>query len=136
MSPMTAVRVGEVLAGRFRIERLLGEGGMGIVLLAHHIHLDQPVAIKLLSSRLQWNNDTLERFLREARAASKIKSEQVTRVFDVATLDDGSPYIVMEYLEGHDLQRHLEAHGAMSVADAIDSILQACVALAEAHKLG
>src|SRR5581483_3666987 len=133
---MSAVRVGDVLAGRFRVERLLGEGGMGVVLLAHHLHLDQPVAIKLLSSRLQWSSDTLERFLREARAASKIKSEQVVRVFDVATLEDGAPYIVMEYLDGHDLQRHLESYGAMSAHDAIDSILQACVALAEAHKLG
>src|SRR5262249_7058735 len=93
-SPMSSVRVGEVLAGRFRIERLLGEGGMGVVLLAHHLHLDQPVAIKLLSSRMDWSEDTLSRFMREARAASKIKSEQVVRVFDVASLDDGSPYIV------------------------------------------
>ena len=133
---MSAVRVGEVLAGRFRIERLLGEGGMGVVLLAHHLHLDQPVAIKLLSSRMNWSEDTLSRFMREARAASKIKSEQVVRVFDVASLEDGSPYIVMEYLEGVDLQRQLEMHGSMTVADAVECILQACVALAEAHKLG
>jgi serine/threonine-protein kinase len=133
---MTTVRVGEVLAGRFRIERVLGEGGMGIVLLAHHLHLDQPVAIKLLSARMDWSEDTLTRFMREARAASKIKSEQVVRVFDVATLEDGSPYIVMEYLEGLDLQRELEARGAMTIENAVDCILQACVALAEAHKLG
>ena len=133
---MPAVRVGDVLAGRFRVERVLGEGGMGVVLLAHHLHLDQPVAIKLLSSRMNWSSDTLTRFMREARAASKIKSEQVVRVFDVATLEDGSPYIVMECLEGLDLQRELETNGRMTVEDAVDCILQACVALAEAHKLG
>src|SRR5262249_38405872 len=94
---------GETLAGKYRVGRLLGEGGMGYVLLAHHLLLDQQVAIKFLHAEVAREAQIVERFLREARAAAKVKSEYVAAVLDVATLDNGTPYIVMEYLEGEDL---------------------------------
>src|SRR5207247_740225 len=76
------------------------------------------------------------RFLREARAAVRIQSEHVARVLDVGTHDDGVPYMVMEFLAGHDLARELELREALPIEEAVDYVLQACEALAEAHTLG
>ena len=102
---------GEVLGGKFRIERVLGQGGMGIVLQAMHLQLDQRVALKFLLPEALVRPETVARFAREARAAAKIRSEHVARVIDVGTLDTGSPYIVMEYLEGQDLAALLKERG-------------------------
>ena len=97
--------VGQILGGKYRVERILGKGGMGVVLAAHHIKLDEPVAIKILH-RDDVNVEGMEtRFLREARAASRIKSEHIARVTDIDKLDDGTPYMVMEYLEGTDFSK-------------------------------
>ncbi len=82
------------------------------------------------------NPEAVERFAREARAAVKIKSEHVARVSDVGTLESGSPYMVMEYLHGEDLAAWVRRHGAMAVPEAIEFLLQACEAIAEAHALG
>jgi eukaryotic-like serine/threonine-protein kinase len=127
--------VGDVLAGKYRVDRVLGAGGMGVVVAAHHLHLDERVAIKFLLPEMLGNQDAVMRFAREARAAVKIKSEHVARVTDVGTLDTGAPYMVMEYLEGNDLAALL-TNGPLPVEQAVDYLLQACEAIAEAHALG
>jgi serine/threonine-protein kinase len=130
------VHEGQILAGKFRIERVLGRGGMGVVVAATHLQLDERVALKFLLPDALSNPEAVERFAREARAAVKIKSEHVARVSDVGTLESGSPYMVMEYLEGQDLAAWVRAAGAMTAPEAIEFLLQACEAIAEAHALG
>ncbi len=130
------VRPGDVLAGKYRIDRILGIGGMGVVVAAHHVMLDERVAIKFLLPEMLHKQEVVGRFAREARAAVKIKSEHVARVFDVGTLDNGAPYMVMEFLEGGDLAAWLRDRGPLAVEVAVDFVLQACVAVANAHGLG
>jgi len=130
------VREGDVLAGKYRIERILGVGGMGMVVAALHVELDQRFAIKFLLPEMLTNSDAVLRFTREARAAVRIKGEHVARVFDVGTLESGAPYMVMEYLDGIDLGTWIHQHGALPIAQAADFLIQACVAIAEAHGLG
>jgi serine/threonine-protein kinase len=130
------VRPGDILAGKYRVERVLGVGGMGVVVAAHHIHLDETVALKFLLAEALDNPEAVARFVREARAAVKIKSEHVARVSDVGELDDGTPYMVMEYLAGSDLSEWLRQHGPMPVEVAVDFVLQACEAIVDAHVLG
>jgi len=130
------VRPGEVLSGKYRIEQVLGEGGMGVVVAATHLQLDEKVAIKLILPEAARSRDVVDRFLREARAAVKIKSEHVVRVSDVGTLDSGMPFMVMEYLTGHDLAHVLQASGPQPIPVAVEYVLQACEALAEAHSMG
>lgn len=131
-----AIRVGEVLDGKYRVERVLGRGGMGIVLAARHLHLDELVAIKLLLPEKRDSAEACARFLREARAAVKIKSEHVARVTDVGQLDGDTPYMVMEYLEGTDLAGWLSQRGVLAIEQAVEFVLQAIEAIAEAHALG
>ena len=97
---MGLVVEGQVLAGKYRVERVLGAGGMGVVVAAHHVGLNERVAIKVLLPELAANQVAVGLFAREARAAVRIKSENVVRVLDVGTLQTGAPYMVMEYLEG------------------------------------
>ncbi len=133
MDPLNVAPVlpGETLAGKYRVERVLGKGGMGIVVAARHLELEQRVAIKfLLGERAEFST---ERFLREARAAAQVKSEHVCRVHDVARLESGEPYIVMEYLEGTDLAQKLKREGPLSVSTAATCVIEACAALSEAH---
>ncbi len=127
---------GEILAGKYRIERVLGVGGMGAVVAARHLQLDTRVAIKFLLPTMLGDENAVSRFAREARAAVKITSEHVARVFDVGTLDNGAPYMVMEFLEGGDLAAWLQQRGPLPIEQAVDFILQACVAVADAHSLG
>ncbi len=127
---------GDLLGGKFRIEALIGRGGMGAVFSAQHEMLGQRVAIKMLLSAVASNREAVARFLNEARAAARIEGEHVARVMDVATLDDGRPYMVIEYLDGSDLSQHLEARGPLPVREAVDHILQALEALAQAHARG
>src|SRR5271167_921532 len=104
---------GSRLAGKYRVERVLGAGGMGVVVAAHHIQLDEMVALKFLLPDALKSPEAVSRFVREARAAVKIKSEHVARVSDVGQLENGAPYMVMEYLEGDDLAVTLETRGVM-----------------------
>src|SRR5580698_5673279 len=129
------VREGDVLAGKYRVERVLGAGGMGVVVAAHHLQLDQKVAIKLLHAEALSDGVAAARFAREARTAVKIQSEHVARVTDVGELPNGAPFMVMEYLEGSDLATMLQQTGALPVGQAVDFLLQASVAVAEAHAL-
>jgi tRNA A-37 threonylcarbamoyl transferase component Bud32 len=130
------VKEGDVLAGKYRVDRVLGVGGMGVVVAAHHLHLDEHVAIKFLLPQALANAEAVARFDREARAAVKIKSEHVARVIDVGKLENGAPYMVMEYLEGRDLSAWLIDRGPLPVEQAVDFVLQACEAIAEAHAMG
>ncbi len=127
---------GDVLAGKYRVDKVLGVGGMGVVVAAHHIQLDERVALKFLLPEALHNAEAVARFEREARAAVKIKSEHVVRVSDVGRLDGGSPYMVMEYLDGSDLSEMLRRTGPLPVAQAVEFVLQASEAIAEAHALG
>jgi eukaryotic-like serine/threonine-protein kinase len=127
---------GTVLAGKYRVERVIGRGGMGIVAAAHHLQLEQRVALKLMLPHAVVSGEAVARFLREARAAARISSEHVARVFDVGALATGEPYIAMEYLEGSDIAELLAQRGRLPVEEAVDYLLQACEALAEAHAAG
>src|SRR6187399_28657 len=120
--------VGTVLAGKYRVERILGFGGMGVVVAAYHLQLDERVAIKFLTPSMAHQPEALARFEREARAAVKIKSQHVARIIDVGRLDNGAPYMVMEYLEGRDLEAWIKDHGALSYEQAVDFVLQTCEA--------
>jgi serine/threonine-protein kinase len=130
------VREGEILDGKYRVERVLGVGGMGVVVAATHVQLQTRVALKFLLPEVLGHPQVVHRFVREARAAVQIQSEHVARVTDVGTLSTGSPYMVMEYLEGEDLSKAVAGSGALPVARAVGYVLQACEAIAEAHALG
>src|SRR5215207_9291453 len=114
---MTEVRAGEVIAGKFQIERVLGEGGMGYVVAARHLQLGQTVALKFMREDVL-TSEYKSRFLREARNTVRLKSKHVSRVLDVGSLEGGVPYMVMEYLEGTDLSALLQTRGPFPVAEA------------------
>lgn len=130
------IQQGDLLAGKYRVEQVLGAGGMGYVVAATHEQLGQKVAVKLLVPELCENQDSVTRFLREARAAVRIQSEHVARVLDVGELTNGAPYMVMEFLSGRDLAEELDLPGQLEVPEAIDYVLQASEAVAEAHSIG
>jgi serine/threonine-protein kinase len=130
------VMEGQVVGGKYRVERVLGEGGMGVVVAATHLQLKERVALKFLLVEVAEGSERTARFLREAQAAVKIKSEHVARVSDVGTLDGGAPFLVMEYLEGEDLDALLQKRGPLPPAEAVEYVLQACDAIAEAHRAG
>jgi tRNA A-37 threonylcarbamoyl transferase component Bud32 len=130
-------KAGDVLAGRYAIEGVIGQGGMGVVLAARHTVLGQRVAVKFLLPELAKRQpEAAERFVREARAAIHLKSEHVARVMDVGTEANGAAYMVMEFLEGRDLQRVAREQAPLGVAWVVDCVLQAAEALAEAHAAG
>src|SRR5579863_3018741 len=124
------VHEGQILAGKYRVEKVLGVGGMGVVVAAQHVQLDEKVAIKFLLPTMLSNEEVVGRFAREARAAVKIKSEHVARVSDVGTLENGAPYMIMEFLEGGDLAAWLQKHGPLPIEQAVDFVVQACVGVA------
>jgi serine/threonine-protein kinase len=128
------VQPGYVLEGKYCVERIIGAGGMGVVVAARHLAVDEPVAIKFMLPE-QKKDESPARFLREAKMAIKLKSEHVARVMDVGELATGELYIVMEYLEGHDLSAYA-IRGLSATVEAVEYVLQACEALAEAHALG
>lgn len=130
------VAVGEVI-DKYRVERILGIGAMGVVAAARHTTLDQVVAIKLLvGHRFGTQEESVARFLGEARAAARIGSDHVCRVSDIGQLPSGVPYMVMEYLEGNDLEEELERRGQLGIVEAVDYVLQALDAMAAAHAIG
>ena len=134
--PPNPVQVGDLVAGKYRVERVLGRGGMGVVVAAMHEHLEQRVALKFLLPEVVSRPEIVQRFIREARASVRIHSEHVARVLDVGTLESGVPFMVMEYLQGEDLSQVLLQTGPLPVQDAVGYVLEACEAVAEAHSLG
>jgi serine/threonine-protein kinase len=129
------VSVGELLAGKYRVEKILGMGGMGVVVAATHIDLREVRAVKLMRPDAT-TEVTIERFLREARAAVRLRSEHVAEIYDVGRLESGAPYIVMEKLEGEDLSALTKRRGPLPIEEAVLYTGQACHALAEAHAAG
>ena len=130
------VREGDILAGKYRVERVLGVGGMGVVVAATHVQLGQRVALKFLLPSAVDNAMVVARFDQEARAAVRLRSQHVARILDVGVLETGAPYIVMEHLQGVDLSDLVQQRGPLPVEEAADYLLQVCEAIAEAHSLG
>jgi serine/threonine-protein kinase len=130
------VQPGEILAGKYRVDRVIGVGGMGVVVQATHLDLAEARAIKFMLPTALSDAELVDRFLREARAASRLKNEHVAHVYDVGRLDNGAPYMVMEYLEGTDLSARLKREGPLHFQEVVFYVLQACEALAEAHASG
>jgi serine/threonine protein kinase len=126
---------GHLIAGKYVVDRVLGRGGVGVVVSATHLALEQKVAIKFLRNDTTLTEETTQRFLQEARAAAMMKSEHVARVFDFGTSEQGSAYIVMEHLEGMDLGSVLD-NGPLAIDAVVEYVLQTCLALAEAHRAG
>ena len=127
-----AIAPGEILLGKYCVEHVLGQGGMGVVIAARHIDLSELFAIKLMLSQALTNTEAIDRFLREARASARLKGEHVAKVHDVGRLPTGELYMVMEHLVGSDLSMLLRREGPMPVEQAVLLVLQACDALAEA----
>jgi serine/threonine protein kinase len=130
------VPVGTVIDGKYRVDGIVGRGGMGTVYRAQHLALHEPVAIKILRRDAAQDEEIVTRFLREAQWVVKLRSEHVARVHDVGRTADGLPFMVMELLEGADLGQLVEQHGAMYAPVAVDLVLQSCDAIMEAHALG
>ena len=130
-----APAIGKILAGKYQIERLLGQGGMGVVMAAKHLALGKLVAIKVMRPEVLVEPSAAQRFVREARAASRLRSEHIVRVIDLDTIDGGVPFIAMEYLEGEDLGA-LVQRGPIDACEAVTYVLQVCEAIAEAHAAG
>src|SRR5262245_16334651 len=128
--------LGEVILGKYAIVRVIGKGAMGIVFEAVHVRLGQRVAIKMVRPTHGDLQEIVPRFEREARAAAQLQNTHVMRVMDVDVLPDGTPFMVMEYLEGHDLAAELKARGPLPVSEAVRWTFQGCEALAEAHGVG
>jgi serine/threonine protein kinase len=128
--------IGTEIDGRYRVMELIGEGGMGKVYLAEHVEIGKRVALKVLHPSYSRMPDLVERFRREARAASKIGHPNIVDVTDSGTTADGSVYFVMEYLEGVELGSVIEREGALDVARALKITGQICRALAAAHREG
>jgi serine/threonine-protein kinase len=136
VQPGSPVNVGDILAGKYQVERVLGVGGMGVVVAAKHLTLGERVAIKFLLPQALAREDVVIRFRREGQAAARLRSEHVTRVHDVGQLESGAPFLVMEYLDGTDLGAVIRDKGPLAIEPAVEYVMQACEALAEAHALG
>ena len=127
---------GEVLDGKYRVERVLGAGGMGVVVAATHVRLAQRVAIKFLLPHAADDEHTVARFAREARALARLDNEHIARVIDVGALATGVPYMVLEHLVGHTLADLINARGPLPIDEAVTYALEACEAMVEAHAAG
>ena len=133
---MQAPAPGEVIADKYRIERVLGQGGMGVVLAATHLHLGNEVAIKCLLPEAAQQPEALGRFVQEARTCARLRSDHIVRVYDVGTQASGAPFLVMELLDGNDLSEHLRDRGPLPIDEVVGHIRDVCEGLAVAHAAG
>ena len=133
LSPTPPVALGAVVADKYRVDSVIGFGGMGVVCAGSHVELGTPIAIKFVRPERGGDERAVARFLTEARAAAQLKSQFACRIMDCGRLPSGTPYIVMEHLQGADLRTLLEQKGPLPIEDAVSFALQACEALAEAH---
>jgi eukaryotic-like serine/threonine-protein kinase len=136
VTSVRSIERGTVVLEKYCVDSVIGRGGMGLVIKAWHLGLDEEVAIKMLRDDVAIADETITRFIREAQAAAKLKSEHIARIIDVGRFGDGKPYLVMEFLEGQDVGQLIAEHGRLQPSLAIDLVIQACEALAEAHSLG
>ena len=130
------LKSGDILLGKYRVDRYLASGGMGVVVVATHLQLEDKIVLKFPNRDALDSTELVARFLQEARAAAKLKSAHVARVLDCGTLESELPYIAMEYLEGEDLRDLVKRRGPLPPAEAVEYLLQACIAMAEAHANG
>lgn len=131
-----SVQIGDVLVGKYQVEAILGQGGMGVVVSAMHLQLQERVALKFLRPGAGRTDEFNARFLREAQVTAKLRNEHIVKVSDVGVLESNAPYMVMEYVSGVDLRRIMRTDGLMPIPRAVDYIIQACEGLAEAHAIG
>src|ERR1700735_1144877 len=138
MNESQGLSPGTVLAGRYRVEGSLGQGGMGALYLVRHVRTEERLALKLIHASIAGNPDLVERFRREARAPAQIDSDHVVRVLDadVAPEIGGAPFLVMEFLRGQDLEHLVKERGPQSPTDVVSFLGQAAPALDKAHRLG
>ena len=138
LPPMPALEEGKIVAGRYRVERQIGEGGVGSVYRVRHVHTDEQLALKVLQAHALRDQSAVERFRREARAPARIASEHVARVTDADTAPDldNAPFYVMELLRGRDLERVVDQDGPLPPALAVEYLRQTSLALDKAHALG
>jgi eukaryotic-like serine/threonine-protein kinase len=134
--PLGLPRPGDVVAGRYEVERELGGGAMGIVLQARDRQTGVDVAIKFLKGARARHSESATRFVQEARATRALRSAYVVRVLDVGVLDSGTPYFVMELLEGENMLDRLRVHRPLPVEEVVDAVVEACAAMDEAHARG
>jgi serine/threonine protein kinase len=127
---------GKTIAGRYLVERLIGQGGMGTVWAGRHVSLDQLVAIKFVHPKLAGSAEALRRFDTEAKAAARIKSRHAVAVYDHGVSEGGQPYIVMEYLEGESLEQSIARRGKLPLQEVAEIVQQAARALYAAHQAG
>jgi hypothetical protein len=135
-SASALVAPGAIVAGKYRLESVIGEGGMGSVWAATHTGLGQAVAIKFVSREFVSSSEALRRFDAEAKAAAQLRSRHVVQVFDNGTLEDGTPYIAMELLRGENLYSRVHRTGPVPLAETVEIIAQSCKALGRAHAAG
>ncbi len=128
--------IGDVIDGRYRIVQLLGVGGMGCVFEAHQVHLNQRVALKFILPSMVTEASAVGRFMREARAAARLRTPHVCHVLDLGTLATGTPFLAMEFLEGETVEQRLGREGPFSVPLAVRVVFEVIDALAEAHGIG
>src|SRR6266404_3914678 len=128
--------VPQFIAGRFRIEREIGTGGMGTVYRAIHLGLERPVAVKIIKSEFAGNSDVADRFLREARTMAKLRHTHAAMIFDAGNLPDGRHFIIMEFVEGETLSEALARKGRFTATQTVQIAVQICEVLEEAHRLG
>ncbi|HXX70424.1 MAG TPA: protein kinase [Polyangiaceae bacterium] len=129
-------RAGLVVAGKFRLDSCIGQGGMGSVWSATHLGLGNQIAIKLVSREFVRSPEALRRFDAEAKAAARLQSRHVVQVYDNGTLEDGTPYIAMELLSGESLQQRIDRSGPLAIEEAVEILGQCCKALGRAHSVG
>lgn len=134
--PSYDLREGDMIAGKYRVEKLLGRGGMGLVVAARHIDLRVLYAIKVMLPEALRDKETTERFLREARGVARLKNPHIVTIHDYGWLDHGVPYIAMEYLEGVDLRMLAKQRGLLPPKEACMYVLQTCEGLRTAHAAG
>src|SRR5215472_10711435 len=134
-SKPTDPMLGRVIAGRYRLEARIGEGGMGVVYRARHVLIDRVVAVKLIRPDLRGETHLRAWMLREARAANRVDHAHIIDIHDIGETEEGELYLVMEYLVGTSLSSEL-ARGSMALARGVDILEQMCAALARAHDLG
>jgi eukaryotic-like serine/threonine-protein kinase len=136
-SLLAQLAAGTVIDGRYRVDEILGEGAMGVVVAAKHVQLGERVALKFLRYSSQGGDDDFRsRFRREAKVSGMLRNEHITRVIDVGIWRDRVPYMVMDYLAGTDLRLVIKREGPLPVARAVDLVVQVCIGISEAHAKG
>src|SRR5215510_6275537 len=127
---------GQIVDGKYRIVRLLGEGGMGAVYEGENVRIHRRVAIKVLHPGTAANTDAVQRFEREAQAAGRIGSDHIVEVIDLGNLPEGDRFMVMEFLDGENLSQRIQARGRLSPQEATSVMLQLLEGLGAAHGAG